>query len=85
MSEPTIEELIQRLDMWNEWDKRGVKGNHLRIWRHCPNCHGDNTEWIRNQYYACYDCLITFTLEDLETCIPIEELTMEHLNRMEVS
>jgi hypothetical protein len=64
--EPTPEEIIQRLDFWNSWDKCGVKGNRLRIWKACPNCGSDHTEWVRNQWYVCYDCIITFTLEDIE-------------------
>ncbi len=58
--EPTQEEIIQRLEFWQHWDRRGVKGNHLRIWRPCPNCDGDNTEWVRQRWHVCYDCLITW-------------------------
>ena len=53
--EPTDEEIEHRL---RDRIKDGV--NHLSIRHICPNCQGNNTEWIRNEWSICFGCQIAF-------------------------
>jgi len=63
--EPTEEEIQQRLEFWQSWSPNGYKDNHLRITKACPMCESpDDTEWVRNEWYICYNCMIAFTLQD---------------------
>ena len=65
--EITDEEIQHRLDEWYKWDERGYKANHLRIQHTCPCCGSDDdTEWVRQEYNICYNCMIGFTLRDLQ-------------------
>jgi len=71
--EPTEEEIQQRLEFWQSWSPNGYKDNHLRITKFCPMCESPNdTEWVRNEWYICYNCMIAFTLEDLEPVVTPE-------------
>ena len=64
--EPTQQEMEQRLAFWKSWSPNSYKDNHLRIHHPCPCCNSDkDTEWVRQEWNICYDCLIAFTLTDL--------------------
>lgn len=54
--EPTQEEIIQREPYY--------KDDHLAIRPKCPMCEGRNTAWIRQEWYVCFGCLISFTSDD---------------------
>jgi len=72
--EPTEQEIQQRLEFWNSWSPNSYKDNHLRIHHPCPCCGSDeDTEWVRQEWNICYNCLIAFTLDDL---IPVYDPTM---------
>lgn len=63
--EPTAEEIAQRLEFWKRWSPGAYKDDHLRIHPKCPNCNSNkDTEWVRNEWSICYNCLIAFTFED---------------------
>jgi len=62
--EPGEIEILQRKEFR---DKHGP--NSLAIKHTCPVCGNHNTEWVRNQWSICYDCLITFDSSE-EYCEP---------------
>ena len=77
--EPTEEEIKQRLEFWKHWSPNGYKDNHLRIHLTCPCCESnEDTDWVRDEYHVCYNCLISFTLED---SVPV--VTKEEYEQME--
>ena len=72
--EPTNEEMLERLAMWELWSPgRGLRDNDLRINHPCPCCgSGKNTESVRDEWNICYTCMIAFTLDDL---MPVRDPT----------
>lgn len=55
--EPTDEELTVRARSGNQ--QVGYK-------LPCPNCGRDDTQFLRNSYWMCFQCLIWFTTQDAQ-------------------
>jgi len=53
--EPTLEEVAVRIRLGNQ--QVGYK-------HRCPNCNSRNTEFFRNQYWLCHNCVVWFQTED---------------------
>lgn len=52
--EPQAEEL-------NLWQSMYDPSDQLAIRHECPYCGSHKTQWMRNEWHMCFNCLIPFT------------------------
>jgi len=57
--EPTQYEILHEKEFRELWGK-----DSLAISHECPHCSSKDTEWFRQAWCVCFDCIATFTLQD---------------------
>ncbi len=74
--EPTNIEILQRKQYHTENGR-----NSLAISHRCPACGGKDTEWVRQEWAICFDCIISF--DQFEMYIDLTDDGSENPNLME--